>query len=79
MDNEIHQSFSINNACDFSIGKRSIIGSNVRVFGEGILRIGNHVKIHNNVTLCIKGKAVIQDCSWIGQDSFARFCSGVVL
>lgn len=70
MDNQIHQSFNISNACDFSIGKRSIIGNNVRVFGEGILKIGNHVKIHNNVTLCIKGKAVIKDCSWIGQDSF---------
>ena len=70
MDNEIHQSFELNKSCDFSIGKRSIIGNNVRVFGEGRLEIGNHVKIHNNVTLCVKGKAKINDCAWIGQDSF---------
>ncbi len=69
-ENEIHQSFEINKACDFSIGKRSFIGNNVRVFGDGKLKIGNHVKIHNNVTLCIKGEAYIEDCSWIGQDAF---------
>ena len=37
---------------------------------EGNLKIGNHVKIHNNVTLCVKGEAFINDTCWIGQDSY---------
>ena len=74
---EIHKSANISKNADVILGDYVYIGPNVKI-SDGIVRIGDYSKIHDNVYINPKLHVTLGHLSWIGQGTILDGTGGII-